>query len=67
MPSVTSRPRPKPGNTVESRGADVPPGAEPRGIDRDIADADKAHRAGTPNEPVRHTPPAGPWNDTSAD
>jgi hypothetical protein len=42
-------------------------GHEPRGIDRTIADADKAARTGSNEERVRNTPPAGPWNDTSRD
>jgi hypothetical protein len=40
---------------------------EPRGIDRGVADADKKTRTGSPDEPVRNTPPAGAWNDTSSD
>lgn len=40
---------------------------EPRGIEREIADADKQTRTGSKTEPVRSTPPAGAWNDSSAD
>jgi hypothetical protein len=40
---------------------------EPRGIEKGIADADKKARAGTTQEPLRNTPPAGAWNDTAAD
>jgi hypothetical protein len=40
---------------------------EPRGIQKDIADADKKARSGSSDEPVRNTPPAGAWNDTAAD
>ena len=40
---------------------------EPRGIEREIADADKQARTGAKKEPVRSTPPAGAWNDSSAD
>lgn len=40
---------------------------EPRGIEREIADADKQTRTGSKNEPVRNTPPAGAWNDTASD
>ena len=32
-----------------------------------VADADKHARTGSSNEPVRNTPPAGAWNDTSTD
>jgi hypothetical protein len=38
---------------------------EPRGIQSGIADADKLARVGTADEPVRNTPPAGEWNETS--
>jgi hypothetical protein len=44
-----------------------PPGQEPRGIEKRIADADKVSRTGSTEEPVRNTPPAGAWNDTSSD
>jgi len=40
---------------------------EPSGVQEDIADADKKARTGSTHEPVRNTPPAGAWNDTSAD
>lgn len=40
---------------------------EPDGVDRGIADADKKARTGTVDEPVRNTPPAGAWNETSSD
>jgi len=40
---------------------------EARGVEPGIADADKATRARTGREEVRNTPPAGHWNDTSAD
>lgn len=43
------------------------PWQEPRGIEKDIADADKVARTGSKDEPVRDTPPAGAWNDTSRD
>lgn len=39
----------------------------PRRIKRGIADADKIARTGSKDEPVRDAPPAGAWNDTSAD
>jgi hypothetical protein len=42
-------------------------GQEPRGIDTGIADADKKTRTGSTEEPIRNTPPARAWNDTSAD
>jgi len=40
---------------------------EPRGIEEGIAEADKKARTGSKDEPVRNTPPAGAWNDTSSD
>jgi hypothetical protein len=40
---------------------------EPRGVQADIADADKKARVGTASEEVRSTPPAGKWNETSPD
>jgi len=40
---------------------------EPRGVQRDIARADKRNRTGSESEPVRDTPPAGAWNDVSSD
>jgi len=42
-------------------------GQEPRGVERGIADADKKARTGKTDEPIRNTPPAGAWNDTSSD
>lgn len=42
-----------------------PPWQEPREVEKGIADADKAARTGSTEEPVRNTPPAGAWNDTS--
>ena len=40
---------------------------EPQGIQKGIADADKRARTGSTKETVRNTPPAGAWNETSAD
>lgn len=40
---------------------------EPQGIEKEIADADKVARTGSTKETVRNTPPAGAWNETSAD
>lgn len=40
---------------------------EVEGVETHIADADKETRAGTAHEPVRNTPPAGAWNETSSD
>lgn len=38
---------------------------EPRGVQKDIANADEKARAESgKKEPVRNTPPAGDWNDT---
>ncbi|HTV79614.1 MAG TPA: hypothetical protein VMF03_15265 [Steroidobacteraceae bacterium] len=42
-------------------------GRDHKGIQRDIADADKAARTGSTDEKVRDTPPAGAWNDTTHD
>jgi hypothetical protein len=44
-----------------------PRGHEPQGIQKGIADADRVARTGSTKETVRNTPPAGAWNDTSAD
>jgi hypothetical protein len=38
-----------------------------RGVEPQIADADKIARTGSKDEPVRDTPPAGAWNDVSSD
>lgn len=46
---------------------DAPLGEEPQGIQTDIAEADKKARTGSKDEPVRNTPPAGAWNDTTHD
>lgn len=43
------------------------PQRERRGVEKEIADADKIARTGSTKEKVRDTPPAGAWNDTSAD
>ena len=53
----------------ESSDGDVPnaQSEEPRGIEKGIADADKQARTGSTDEPLRNTPPAGPWNDTASD
>jgi len=40
---------------------------ETEGVDTGIADADKQVRSGKTDEPVRNTPPAGAWNETSSD
>jgi hypothetical protein len=40
---------------------------EPGGVTRGIAETDKRVRTGNAKEPVRNTPPAGAWNETSAD
>lgn len=71
---------PKHGHPTEEKGqtegrkrsSDAPAtgsriGREPRGVQKGIADADKKMRTGSTEEPVRNTPPAGAWNDTSAD
>lgn len=43
------------------------PWQEPRGVQENIADADKVARTGSKEEPLRNTPPAGAWNETSHD
>ncbi len=57
--------------SVSDRERDTPaPPAMRRyaqGVQRHVADADKMARTGSNEEPVRNTPPAGAWNDTSAD
>jgi len=40
---------------------------EPRGVEKETAEADKKARTGSKSEPVRNTPPAGAWNHTSSD
>ena len=45
----------------------TPDSEEPAGIERGIADADRKARTGSAREDIRNTPPAGTWNDTSAD
>jgi hypothetical protein len=40
---------------------------EPRGVQKEIAEADKKARTGSTKETVRNTPPAGAWNETSGD
>jgi hypothetical protein len=54
-----------PGLELREKGSLVKKG--PRRIKRGIADADKTARTGVSEEAVRDTPPAGQWNDTSAD
>lgn len=55
----------RPADDTESEAAKI--GQEPRGVDKGVADADKKARTGKTEEPVRNTPPAGAWNDTSSD
>ena len=38
-----------------------------RGVQHDVATADKVARTGSADEKVRDTPPAGAWNDTTHD
>jgi hypothetical protein len=54
-------------SALQVRPIDSAMGGEPRGVQSHIADADKKARSGTEEEPVRSTPPAGAWNDTSRD
>ena len=54
----------KKANPEDARTADP---REPRGVEKEIAEADKKARTGSKSEPVRNTPPAGAWNDTSSD
>jgi len=42
-------------------------GDEPRGVERDIADADKQVRTGSTEESVRNTPPFGDYDDQPFD
>lgn len=52
--------------TAETHATDRPLTDRPRGeVQYGIADADKEARSGTTEEPVRNTPPAGPWNDVA--
>jgi hypothetical protein len=39
---------------------------ESRVIQRELADVDRKARTGSETEPLRNTPPAGAWNDTSS-
>jgi hypothetical protein len=43
------------------------PDRDNRGVQNDIAKADKIARTGSSQEKVRDTPPAGAWNDTTHD
>jgi len=38
-------------------------GDEPRGVDRDIAEADKKVRTGSADEAIRNTPPFGDFDE----
>ncbi len=67
------RPMPDTNNVPDADGRDrnlrkdrrpVPgSGGEPRGVERDIADADKKVRTGNTDEKVRNTPPFGDYQD----
>lgn len=67
------RPTPDTNNVPDADGRDrnlrknrrPMPGAgdEPRGVERDIADADKKVRTGSTDEPLRNTPPFGDYED----
>jgi hypothetical protein len=65
MPEPTSEERNRPG--AEGRATGLDTGQEPRGLQSGIADHDCQVRSGAAREPVRNTPPAGAWNDTSHD
>jgi hypothetical protein len=43
------------------------PNRAKKGVQDDIAAADKIARTGSSEEKVRDTPPSGAWNDTSHD
>ncbi len=51
----------------EHTGPDDPNLKKGPPLKKDIADADKRARTGMTDEPIRNTPPAGAWNDTSSD
>lgn len=55
------------GKTESPDGTPDAHSEEPRGIEKGIADADKKARTGSTEEPLRNTPPAGPWNDSASD
>lgn len=52
-------------NVLQRHATDLGIGREPGGVQDGIADADKTARSGTVDEPVRNTPPAGEWNETT--
>lgn len=55
-------------NRVRRERSDERIGREPRGVQPDVARADDEARAARgEKQPVRNTPPSGPWNDTSHD
>lgn len=66
MPAETSK-EPTNSDMRPAHGEDPNIKKGPPGIDANVADADKQVRTGQKREPVRNTPPAGTWNDTSAD
>jgi hypothetical protein len=66
MPPETSKERPN-SDMRPAHGQDPNVKKGPPGIDTDVAGADKQVRTGHKREPVRNTPPAGTWNDTSSD
>jgi hypothetical protein len=65
MPELASEKRNRPGAEGRAQGLDT--GQEPRGLQSGIAAQDCQVRSGSEHEPVRNTPPAGAWNDTSHD
>lgn len=65
MSEARKRRRPRPQLELWEKGSVLKRG--PRRVKGDIADADKMARTGSKDEPVRNTPPAGAWNDTSGD
>lgn len=64
MPKDKARQRPR---NPAARPIGPPPASEPRAVQPDLAKADNLARTGHEKDPVRNTPPAGAWNDTSHD
>jgi hypothetical protein len=66
-----AKPQNRPNQDTETAAAtnptETPPnGHEARGVEPQIADADKVARTGTPNEHVRDTPPFGDHDEMAS-